>query len=258
MDNTYSITKNAQGHIGYAVIINNFSFKTTPRLDTDKDVENIKLTLGKLKFFVCEPEFNLKAEQIKSFIRNMVKLIDFSQYSCLAIVIMSHGDTSGKIFGVDNESVNLDKDIIGPFKNCEGLQYKPKLFFVQACRGRYKTQTIEMPEKIAGDKVTNLSEIVDKEKRISEQKIVQGDILIHSATAEKYVTLKNVIQGSCFIQSLCNVFNSYVIHDAGECFELDKLIRMVNYQMVNKYKCTQPEYRSSLKKKFFFNSDPNE
>ena len=48
---------------------------------------------------------------------------------------MSHGDT-GYISGTDEEKVHL-KDIQAEFEGdkCPKLQGKPKLFFIQACRG---------------------------------------------------------------------------------------------------------------------------
>ena len=46
---------------------------------------------------------------------------------------MSHG-TEGIIKGYDKKPVDL-KDIFDKFKTCEALVDKPKMFFIQACRG---------------------------------------------------------------------------------------------------------------------------
>ena len=51
------------------------------------------------------------------------------------VVLMSHGNT-GYIYGIDDEKVKI-KDIQEEFdvKKCPNLKGKPKLFFIQACRG---------------------------------------------------------------------------------------------------------------------------
>ncbi|KAL1481716.1 hypothetical protein MTO96_050388, partial [Rhipicephalus appendiculatus] len=49
---------------------------------------------------------------------------------------MSRGDKD-TILGVDGEELNLVEDVYEQFnnENCPALQGKPKLFFIQACRG---------------------------------------------------------------------------------------------------------------------------
>ena len=49
------------------------------------------------------------------------------------VVLMSHGE-EGKIQDVNGELVIL-KDIFDKFKTCGALVDKPKMFFIQACRG---------------------------------------------------------------------------------------------------------------------------
>ena len=58
-----------------------------------------------------------------------------ADYNSAVVVLMSHGDT-GYIYGTDDEKVKL-KDIQAEFEGnkCPKLQGKPKLFFIQACRG---------------------------------------------------------------------------------------------------------------------------
>lgn len=61
--------------------------------------------------------------------------IDFRQYSCFMAFIMSHGNMNG-IAGTDGKLVEVDtlSSYITPDK-CEELKDKPKIFFIQACRG---------------------------------------------------------------------------------------------------------------------------
>lgn len=52
------------------------------------------------------------------------------------VVIMSHGASGDKCYGSDGEHVDY-ADIIDMFNNCNcpNLKDKPKMFFIQACRG---------------------------------------------------------------------------------------------------------------------------
>ena len=59
--------------------------------------------------------------------------VDFSKYSCFMVFIMSHGNKKG-IAGTDGEFFKVDtlSSYIAP---CEELKDKPKMFFLQYCRG---------------------------------------------------------------------------------------------------------------------------
>ena len=67
-------------------------------------------------------------------IRTFVKEIDPDCNSAV-VVLMSHGGT-GYIYGTDFEKVDV-KDIQAELdgKKCPNLEGKPKVFFIQACRG---------------------------------------------------------------------------------------------------------------------------
>ena len=69
-------------------------------------------------------------ETIKMFVNDVDP-----EWNSAVVVLMSHGNT-GYIYGTDGEKVNI-KDIQEEFdaKKCPKLTGKPKLFFIQACRG---------------------------------------------------------------------------------------------------------------------------
>lgn len=77
------------------------------------------------------------------------------------VCILSHGDDHGLVYGVDSKSSGITgvpaapsvklRDLISRFnpKQCPDLNGKPKLFFIQACRGDrgemiYQTKAILM------------------------------------------------------------------------------------------------------------------
>jgi len=71
----------------------------------------------------------------KVILQNKDCKVNFNNYSCFMAFIMSHGNEKG-ITGTDGSSVKVNTlaSYIAS-KKCEGLKDKPKIFFIQACRG---------------------------------------------------------------------------------------------------------------------------
>jgi len=61
--------------------------------------------------------------------------VNWNDMECVVLIIMSHGETTG-IYGTDGKLTKL-KDMTDIFDSsqCPGLNEKPRLVFVQACRG---------------------------------------------------------------------------------------------------------------------------
>jgi hypothetical protein len=277
----YSIKKNEDGFIGYALIVNNNAFisqktgEPAPRHGSEIDVRNIKRTLEKLNFKVNEPiVVDLTALDMKIKFNDLAKNVDFGRYKCFVCVLMSHGASNGEIYGIDWKSVRLDEDIIDPFRECEQLRGKPKLFFVQACRGIFYTHVKEFEgddtmmhdnntndihfqieeDKFEIDNEIDVCNDGEGDMQTSKQRAAkEGDILVHRATVERYVSVRNINEGSCFILSLCHVLDNYAL--LNELYDLNHLVTMINSHVTNVYKCQQPSFESSLNKFFYFNPD---
>ena len=67
-------------------------------------------------------------------LRELSKL-NHSSFDCMIVAILSHG-IDGAIYGIDEHLVKVE-DIVRYFdgQNCPTMAGKPKLFFLQACRG---------------------------------------------------------------------------------------------------------------------------
>ena len=129
---------------GFALIINNHKFEGSTaegyllneRRGSDIDVGNLE-DLWRQLGFVVQKHVNLKAHQICSVVTDIAKEINKNRdSSCFVCCIMTHG-AMGKIYGSDSKHIDI-QDITNLFKEakCPGLAGKPKLFFIQACRGR--------------------------------------------------------------------------------------------------------------------------
>jgi caspase 7 len=126
---------------------------------------------------------------------------------------MTHGKKEGKIFGADREFKveGLWKKFIGD--NCPSLVGKPKLFFIQACRGNLCDPGVLCFEK----KVSHSESIKNfmQSSSVTEQanEMLKSDtsfviptltdVLVMYSTAEGYFSFRNPADGSWFIQALC-------------------------------------------------------
>ncbi|CAG2222680.1 CASP3 [Mytilus edulis] len=130
------------------IIINNRTFseesKLPPRRGTEFDEERLSATFTKLKFRTCLYR-DLSAEEIVGKITELSKF-DHSKYGACVVCILSHGSETA-VFGSCGNSVRINHltSLLSP-RNCQSLTGKPKLLFIQACRG-IRDQTIQNNNK---------------------------------------------------------------------------------------------------------------
>lgn len=117
---------------------------------------------------------------------------------------MTHGKEDGKIYSADGELLvnELWEYFIG--NNCPSLIGKPKLFFVQACRGSMTDPGTLFKPKIKALSLT-LTDQVDAKEFQEEFYVIPtlADLLVMYSTAEGYYSFRNPTDGSWFIQALC-------------------------------------------------------
>ena len=123
---------------GIALIISNEHFVENPylrdRRGNEQDVQHLRELWQFLNFEVILQQ-DLESQDIFSVVRE-ISARDHSQYDCFVCCLLSHGKNGG-IYGTDCRLVEI-QDITALFKGvaCPSLASKPKLFFIQACRGR--------------------------------------------------------------------------------------------------------------------------
>ena len=181
---------------GICLIINNHAFHSVdPRYEplTDRggatvDQQNLVSTFQFLQYHV-EVRENCTADQMIDLMKEMSSR-DHSRFDSFICCILSHGE-EGRIFGADSKPVEL-KDITALIKGtfCRTLVDKPKLFFIQACRGEGEDTGI----KVERDAVGNSS------------LPVEADFLFGYATPPGNAAYRSRRHGSWFISELCQVF----------------------------------------------------
>ncbi|KAG5263904.1 hypothetical protein AALO_G00269930 [Alosa alosa] len=196
--------------MGQCVIINNKNFdkKTgmNMRNGTDVDAGNMMKVFKQLGYEVIFKN-DLSVRDINTLLYN-VSQEDHSKSASLVCVLLSHGD-DGVLYGTDGP-VPL-KDLTSLFRGdrCRSLAGKPKLFFIQACRGT------DLDSGIETDSVA--------EEGSTERIPVEADFLYAYSTAPGYYSWRNTSNGSWFIQSVCDMLARF-----GRELELMQVLTRVN------------------------------
>ncbi|XP_042239952.1 caspase-1-like isoform X1 [Homarus americanus] len=200
---------------GLALIIayENFKYGRPPRRDCAKyDVQICKKAFSHLRFEVKEYWHEEKSSLLE--ILKQVSKEDHSNRDALAVVFMSHGGVDEK---TNKEFVNTYDDKMNTSElwkyftaeKCPSLAGKPKMFFIQACRGEETDKGIQLKSKRRGMPIQT-----DSVQGLREEDYViplHADMLIMWASYPGMFAFKsknNGMHGSVFLHYLSQVFSS--------------------------------------------------
>lgn len=138
---------------------------------------------------------NKTAAEMRKLLEDLGKTVDGD---CFVCCILSHGEKEG-VCGTDGAVVSVNK-IREPFTgiNCQRLVDKPKLFIIQACRGKKNQQRVHL--QMDGPEDSEME--VDGEDFDSTIPS-DTDFLIARSTTDDHYSYREPEKGSWFIQSLC-------------------------------------------------------
>ena len=230
---------------GKAIIFNHIDFSDDMggddmhREGSKKDAEDLAKVLKGLGFEV-DMYIDYTSEQTKKKLENVArnKKRENADSDCVLVVVLSHGDDKNQLAAYDKWY--LDEELWNPFlaENCPSLRGKPKLFFLNACRGLKRDMgvlTDNKPDNKKAEKITLPN---------------HADFLIARSTPPGFVSYRNTTEGSHFIQALCEVLDP----DKG-AFDNDLLSLLVKAQgivaskeMGERYK-QMPSFTCQLTKK---------
>ena len=196
------------------------------------------------------PTHDLRANEME-LLFNTISEQDFSSYDAFICFISSHGSSEG-ICGIDGKAIPTDK-ILQPFKNCASLVGKPKLFFIDSCRGK-KEDTGVRQNKVVADYAHPIIHPFE------------ADILVAFSTVDRYVSHGEEKLGSEFITKLTEVFKKHA-HNMNLTDMLtivSKKVSEENVQLVDDKSVPPIEYKqmpcfsSTLREAVFFDvPEPN-
>uniref|UniRef100_A0A3P9C5T5 Caspase 20, apoptosis-related cysteine peptidase n=1 Tax=Maylandia zebra TaxID=106582 RepID=A0A3P9C5T5_9CICH len=173
--------------VGLCVIINNNNFKDgSQRRGTDKDAQSLAEVFRSLGFRVlmCEDLNKDQMDQALTFVASL-------HGDAFICSILSHGK-KGVVLGTDRNPLPI-KEITRKFRGCDQsvLIGKPKVFLIQACQGSNIQRGVQMNDIEIDDDTSPLT--------IPEE----ADVLVAMATVEDHASLRHIVDGSWFVQSLC-------------------------------------------------------
>uniref|UniRef100_A0A3Q2VH96 Caspase 20, apoptosis-related cysteine peptidase n=1 Tax=Haplochromis burtoni TaxID=8153 RepID=A0A3Q2VH96_HAPBU len=185
--------------VGLCVIINNNNFKDgSQRRGTHKDARNLAEVFSWLGFRVLMCE-DLNKDQMDQALTFVPSLADMSHFvdpqqvlehgDAFICSILSHGK-KGVVLGTDRKPLPIKK-ITRKFRGCDQsvLTGKPKVFLIQACQGSNIQRGAQLMET---DDDTSPSTIPE-----------EADVLVAMATVEDHAANRQTVDGSWFVQSLC-------------------------------------------------------
>eukprot|EP00794_Sanderia_malayensis_P015864 gene15864-17462_t len=239
---------------GICLIINNHDFtkariaglNLNDREGSNIDERNLTEVFRWLGFHV-ETHENVTALELCNA---LIECKNSQHYDCLVVCILTHGTQQNNldmVCGVDGKSVPLDY-ILSLFngENCSALAGKPKLFFLQCCRG-LKEDVIPIAT-VGGGNVQH-----DGPSNTDSMPIapIQSDFFIGYSTPPGYKSFRNTEFGSWYISKLCEVFK-----DMAKDHDLMTMMTTVNREVSKFYTdnhCKQvPNPSMTLTKQLYF------
>ena len=271
---------------GIAIIINNYSYQNTElpdRKGSETDVSMLKLLFEKIGFdTVCCIDY--EAKQVKEFIEECAKNTKYKECDCIAVIIMSHGSNEGLIF--PDSKVLPVMDLVKSVQESPFYQEKPKLFFIQTCRGTQRlgrfANLATCSDVTVGNSDDNVASASNQNTvhsiphgavadaflstagngqetttdalphvMIQPPSITEGaDILLSYSTMDGYVSFRSIGSGSWYVQALVETFCEHAWEE-----DILSLLTLVNYKVARA--CSQAGWRqvpapqSTLTKKLY-------
>lgn len=130
---------------------------------------------------------------------------DHSNRDCIAFVFLTHGLENGQIYAYDKQyDMQSFFDYIVPDK-CKTLVGKPKLFFVQACRGGRRDSGVEV--KYADIEFDGFG---GSGSNMNLFKIpIFSDFFISYSCFQEFLSYRTLQKASPYVNILCQVFKVY-------------------------------------------------
>lgn len=256
---------------GLCLIVNNVDFENLSRRGgSDVDAKKLDELFSKLQYKVKMVR-NQTSKQLKETLTQFARLNDHGMADSVIVCLLSHG-LEGQIFGVDGVLVSIP-DLLALFNGyaAKDLIGKPKMFFIQACRGSDFDQGVEVTD----GGYMSANEVPVAEARAAfvqahlpgvkpdtvvpepepESLPAEADMLVAYSTVPGYVSWNNLAKGSWFVQAIADVFSDYAHTED----VVSMLIRVNNkvareFESYNRKKQIPAPVIMLTKKVFFFPS----
>uniref|UniRef100_A0A3B3Y0E1 Caspase 2, apoptosis-related cysteine peptidase n=1 Tax=Poecilia mexicana TaxID=48701 RepID=A0A3B3Y0E1_9TELE len=237
---------------GFALVISNVTFDScsAPGLDPRKggevDDEVLRKVFTELDYHVSVHR-DLTAQGMRTCIENFCRRPEHRTVDSCVVSLLSHG-VEGAIYGTDGQLIQLDW-VFEAFDNahCPLLQNKPKMFFIQACRGDEmdcgveqldgpgRTSSPSCEQRDAGREAEGDAD--PRQRRdVGRPRIKlpqRSDMICGFASLKGTAAMRNTKRGSWFIQEL----NTALRLHARDTHLSDMLVQVKDALFLNSYCC---------------------
>ncbi|KAI4461939.1 caspase [Holotrichia oblita] len=206
---------------GRVLLINNIEFSGIRyRNGADVDHRNIS-TLCKEMGFKVTSHKNKSEKEMKKIISDYCRDSSLKSADIHITVIMSHGNgemNNTYIETIDGQLMSIET-IVNQFSNerCSYLANKPKIFIFQCCRGK--------DEDVLGNRPPETDTVSFQTPRNN------ADMLLAYATVPGFVSHRDAVMGTWYIQSICKTFTEHA-HDT----DVENLLKIVDENLEKTYK----------------------
>ena len=201
---------------GICLIINNKYFvDKQEREGSEKDEVSVSKLFPKLgyKLYGETVHQNCSSKDMISLVK-AVGQMDHSQYDSVVLFLASHGSFE-RLYGSNDRIVSID-EIQSILTDCETLVGKPKIIFIQACRGT------ELPD----------GRVVQDDGDDDDNMFIprDSDFFFGYATTPDTKACRNKFTGSWYVIELCKIMEQYYTK-----FDLHRMVTAVHCKVATKY-----------------------
>ncbi|XP_053156402.1 caspase-2 isoform X2 [Hemicordylus capensis] len=216
---------------GLALILSNVHFSDDAALEyrSGGDVDHTALyMLFKHLGYHVIVRHDQTAQEMQEELKIFSKLPNHRDLDSCIVSLLSHG-IDGGVYGVDGKLLQL-QEIFRLFDNanCPSLQNKPKMFFIQACRGDETDQGVD---QIDGNERADSPGCEESDANMKENPKLRlptcSDMICGYACLKGTAAMRNTKRGSWYIEALTSVFaeDSRNTHVADMLVKVNRLIK---------------------------------
>ncbi|XP_028632265.1 caspase-2 isoform X1 [Grammomys surdaster] len=216
---------------GLALVLSNVHFTGEKDLEfrSGGDVDHTTLvTLFKLLGYSVHVLHDQTAQEMQEKLQNFAQLPGHRVTDSCIVALLSHG-VEGGIYGVDGKLLQL-QEVFRLFDNanCPSLQNKPKMFFIQACRGDETDRGVDQQDGKSHTQSPGCEESdAGKEELMKMRLPTRSDMICGYACLKGNAAMRNTKRGSWYIEALTQVFSERAcdMHVADMLVKVNALIK---------------------------------
>ncbi|KAM6167062.1 caspase-2 isoform 2-T2 [Erethizon dorsatum] len=216
---------------GLALVLSNVHFTGEKDLELRSGGEvdySTLVGLFKLLGYDVHVRHDQTAQEMQEKLQSFAQLAAHRATDSCVVVLLSHG-VEGSVYGVDGKLVQL-QEVFRLFDNanCPNLQNKPKMFFIQACRGDETDRGVDQLDGKNHARSPGCEESdAGKEELLKMRLPTQSDMICGYACLKGTAAMRNTKRGSWYVEALAQVFSERAcdMHVADMLVKVNALIK---------------------------------